>query len=130
MGSFQDARATSPSRTTSSLAQTFILDAYSTSIRVSLVTAVRGGVFGFLLAYAVILGGLPRFVRNALMTFSGVASNFAGVPLALAFIFTLGHVGFLTLLSRPSSASTSTTTASTCTANRGWTSPTCTSSSR
>ena len=25
------------------------------------------------------------------MTFSGVASNFAGVPLALAFIFTLGR---------------------------------------
>ena len=31
------------------------------------------------------------------MTFSGVASNFAGVPLALAFIFTLGPVGFLTV---------------------------------
>ena len=27
------------------------------------------------------------------MTFSGVASNFAGVPLALAFIFTLGQLG-------------------------------------
>ena len=43
-------------------------------------TAVVGGIFGFLLAYAVILGGLPRFLRPALMTFSGVASNFAGVP--------------------------------------------------
>ncbi len=30
------------------------------------------------------------------MTFSGVASNFAGVPLALAFIFTLGRAGFVT----------------------------------
>jgi putative spermidine/putrescine transport system permease protein len=46
----------------------------------------------------VILGGLPRFLRTALMTFSGVASNFAGVPLALAFIFTLGTLGFLTTL--------------------------------
>ena len=26
-----------------------------------------------------------------------MASNFAGVPLALAFIFTLGRVGFLTV---------------------------------
>jgi putative spermidine/putrescine transport system permease protein len=32
------------------------------------------------------------------MTFSGVASNFAGVPLALAFIFTLGQLGFLTVI--------------------------------
>jgi putative spermidine/putrescine transport system permease protein len=31
------------------------------------------------------------------MTFSGVASNFAGVPLALAFIFTLGQLGIVTL---------------------------------
>jgi putative spermidine/putrescine transport system permease protein len=73
-----------------------ILDAYSTSIEISLVTAIAGGIFGFLLAYAVIAGGLPSFLRSALMTFSGVASNFAGVPLALAFTFTLGASGILT----------------------------------
>ena len=67
-----------------------------TSIEISLVTAIAGGIFGFLLASAVILGGLPRFLRIGLMTFSGVASNFAGVPLALAFIFTLGQLGLLT----------------------------------
>lgn len=32
------------------------------------------------------------------MTFSGVASNFAGVPLAFAFIATLGRVGLVTML--------------------------------
>jgi putative spermidine/putrescine transport system permease protein len=31
-------------------------------------------------------------------TFSGVASNFAGVPLAAAYIFTLGRVGVITAL--------------------------------
>ncbi|MCI0344849.1 MAG: ABC transporter permease subunit [Chloroflexi bacterium] len=72
--------------------------AFLTTIEVSLVTAIAGGVFGLLLAYSVILGGLPRFLRTALMTFSGVASNFAGVPLALAFIFTLGPLGFLTVV--------------------------------
>ena len=72
------------------------LNAYLTSIEISLVTALAGGIFGFLMAYAVISGGLPRSFRNGLMTFSGVASNFAGVPLALAFIFTLGRVGLLT----------------------------------
>jgi putative spermidine/putrescine transport system permease protein len=75
-----------------------ILDSYGASIEISLVTAIGGGIFGFLLAYAVIAGGLPSFLRSALMTFSGVASNFAGVPLALAFTFTLGASGILTPL--------------------------------
>jgi putative spermidine/putrescine transport system permease protein len=74
--------------------------AFALSIEISLVTAIGGGVFGFMLAAAVILGGLPKFLRTALMTFSGVASNFAGVPLALAFIFTLGQLGFLTVILR------------------------------
>lgn len=73
-----------------------IPNAYWTSIEISLVTAIAGGLIGFLLAYAIILGGLPKFLRTAVMTFSGVASNFAGVPLALAFIFTLGQIGIVT----------------------------------
>lgn len=73
-----------------------IPSAYLTSIEISLVTAIAGGAIGFLLAYAIILGGLPKFLRTAVMTFSGVASNFAGVPLALAFIFTLGQLGIVT----------------------------------
>jgi len=75
-----------------------ILDAYKTSVEISLVTAIAGGIFGFLLAYAVISGGLPPSLRSALMTFSGVASNFAGIPLALAFTFTLGASGLITPL--------------------------------
>ena len=74
-----------------------IVEAYGNSIEISLVTAIGGGIFGFLLAYAVIAGGLPGFLRSALMTFSGVASNFAGVPLALAFVFTIGRLGFVTV---------------------------------
>ncbi|HTS15422.1 MAG TPA: ABC transporter permease subunit [Candidatus Sulfotelmatobacter sp.] len=97
-GSFQDVHGSLTTQNYADLSQNFIVDAYVTSIRVSLATALAGGIFGFLLAYAVILGGLPGFLRTALMTFSGVASNFAGIPLALAFIFTLGHQGFLTLL--------------------------------
>jgi putative spermidine/putrescine transport system permease protein len=72
------------------------VNAYETSIEISFVTAVAGGVFGFLMAYAVISGGLPRPLRSGLMTFSGVASNFAGIPLALAFIFTIGRTGLIT----------------------------------
>jgi len=75
-----------------------ILRAYWLSIRISAVTAIGGGIFGFLLAYAVTLGGLPKPLRSILITFSGVASNFAGVPLAFAFIATLGRTGFITAL--------------------------------
>jgi putative spermidine/putrescine transport system permease protein len=75
-----------------------ILDAYWLSIRISAVTAIGGGIFGFLLAYAVTIGGLPTPVRSMLITFSGVASNFAGVPLAFAFVATLGRTGIITAI--------------------------------
>jgi putative spermidine/putrescine transport system permease protein len=77
-----------------------ILNAYWLSIRISAITAIGGGVFGFLLAYAVTIGGLPRAMRAPLITFAAVASNFAGVPLAFAFVATLGRTGFVTVLLR------------------------------
>jgi len=73
-----------------------IINAYKTSLSISLITAVGGALFGFLLAHAVILGGLPGNLRTFLLTFSGVASNFAGVPLAFAFIATMGNAGLVT----------------------------------
>jgi putative spermidine/putrescine transport system permease protein len=75
-----------------------IFRSYLVTVEVSLVTAVAGGLFGFLLAYAMTRDGLPRGVRVFLSTFSGVASNFAGVPLAFAFIATLGRVGLATTI--------------------------------
>jgi putative spermidine/putrescine transport system permease protein len=74
-----------------------VVNAFRNSIEISLVTAIVGGIFGFLLAAAVILGRLPSPLRAALMTFSGVASNFAGIPLALAFAYTLSTTGMLTV---------------------------------
>ncbi len=73
-----------------------LINAYSISIKISLITSLGGGIFGFLLAYSAIRGGLPRFMRSSLMTFCGVASNFAGVPLAFAFIALLSPTGMLT----------------------------------
>lgn len=73
-----------------------IINAYRTSLTISVFTAVGGGIFGFLLAYSVIMGGLPRVLRSFLLTFSGVASNFAGVPLAFAFVATIGNAGLVT----------------------------------
>lgn len=70
--------------------------AFKNSIEVSLVTALLGGALGLLIAYSAIREGTPRFVRSGLTTFSGVAANFAGIPLAAAFVATLGVLGVLT----------------------------------
>ena len=74
--------------------------AFKNSIEVSLVTALLGGLLGFLIAYSAIREGTPRVVRTVLTTFSGVAANFAGIPLAFAFIATLGTIGIVTQLAR------------------------------
>jgi len=74
----------------------YLLEAYWISIKISTLTALGGGLFGFLLAFSAIRGGLPGFMRSSLMTFCGVASNFAGVPLAFAFIAALAHSAELT----------------------------------
>lgn len=82
------------------LFQPSILAAYWISIRISLASAFLGCLVGFLIAWAVVLGGLPAWVRSPLLTFSGVASNFAGVPLAFAFLATFGRLGLVTLILR------------------------------
>jgi len=82
------------------LTQPSILHSYALSLEVSAASAFFGALIGFALAAAVIFGGLPRWMRPVLMTFSGVASNFAGVPLAFAFVATLGRMGLVTLLLR------------------------------
>jgi putative spermidine/putrescine transport system permease protein len=80
------------------LATPYILNAYRVSLELSLFTAVLGGTIGFLLAAALTLGGLPRGIRVALMTYCGLAANFGGVPLAFSFIATIGRTGFITAL--------------------------------
>lgn len=97
-GSLQDRQGNFTFQNILDLTQPFVLNAYSLSIQISLVTAVAGAFFGFLLAYAITMSGLPPQIRTTFLTFCGVASNFAGVPLAFAFIATLGRVGFLTTL--------------------------------
>jgi putative spermidine/putrescine transport system permease protein len=75
-----------------------ILRAYWISIRISAASAVLGALIGLVVTIAVIRGQLPGWLRSSLMTFSGVASNFAGIPLAFAFVATLGRLGMVTVL--------------------------------
>ena len=100
LGAFQNAEGAFTLDNMIALGGANIVASFSLSIRLSLVSALMGAVAGFLLGHAVVLGGMPAWVRNAFMTFSGVASNFAGVPLAFAFIATLGRLGLVTVLLR------------------------------
>jgi putative spermidine/putrescine transport system permease protein len=74
-----------------------IRNAYWVSIRVSFWSALLGCTIGFAMAAAATMGAMPRFIRAPLLTFSGVASNFAGLPLAFAFIATIGPAGLITV---------------------------------
>jgi putative spermidine/putrescine transport system permease protein len=98
VGGFQDAQGHFTLRNLLDLFTPTILSSYLISIKVSAASAIGGAFIGFFLAYAAIAGGLPPWVRSTLMTFSGVASNFAGVPLAFAFLATLGRTGLATAL--------------------------------
>jgi putative spermidine/putrescine transport system permease protein len=96
VNSFLDADGRPTLQNIADLSQPFIVASYTYTVQLSAITALLGGLAGFLLAYAVTVGNLPRWVRAALMSFSGVASNFAGIPLAFAFIATLGQLGLVT----------------------------------
>ena len=82
------------------LAAPNIVDATMLSLKLSLLTAFLGCLIGLAIAIAVTRGGLPEWLRGGMLTFSGVASNFAGVPLAFAFIATLGRLGLITVMLR------------------------------
>lgn len=98
IGGFQDADGNFTLANIQQLFQPSILSAYWVSIKISIASAAGGAVIGFFLAYAAVMGGLPAWIRPTIMTFCGVASNFAGIPLAFAFLATLGRTGLVTVL--------------------------------
>jgi putative spermidine/putrescine transport system permease protein len=72
--------------------------AFENSLTLSAATAVIGGVLGLLFALAVRGLDRPAWLRPALDAWSSVASQLGGVPLAFAFIATLGTQGVMTKL--------------------------------
>lgn len=97
-GAFKDRQGSFTLDNINFLANPYVLKSYAISLQVSVITSLVGGVFGFFVAYAITIGKTPRWMRNILMTFSGLAANFGGVPLAFAFIATLGRTGFITAI--------------------------------
>lgn len=65
------------------------------SVKLSAVSAALGTLVGLPLAQAVVTSRF-RALREAVLTASGVLANFGGVPLAFAFVATLGNAGVLT----------------------------------
>lgn len=74
----------------------FYLTSLKNSLILSLVSSVLGVTVGILAAYA--LNRSRQQLRDAMMTFISICVNFAGVPLAFAFIVILGSSGAITLL--------------------------------
>ncbi|OYV66899.1 MAG: ABC transporter permease, partial [Acidiphilium sp. 37-67-22] len=71
--------------------------AFRNSIVLSALAALVGVTAGGIAASLVLRPGVPRGVRSLVTSFSAVAANFAGVPLAFAFIATLGSLGIITV---------------------------------
>lgn len=65
------------------------------SVKLSAVSAAIAAVLGLPLAQVVVTSRF-RALREAVLTASGVLANFGGVPLAFAFVATLGNAGVLT----------------------------------
>ncbi|MDT7846482.1 ABC transporter permease [Streptomyces justiciae] len=65
------------------------------SVKLSAVSAALATLLGLPLAQAVVTSR-HRALREAVLTASGVLANFGGVPLAFAFVATLGNAGVLT----------------------------------
>ncbi len=69
------------------------------SLIISGVTALVGGAIGTLAA-ALLLAAPSRTVQNLVTTLCAVSANFAGVPLAFAFMAMIGMAGWVTILFR------------------------------
>jgi len=65
------------------------------SVKLSALAALIAAVAGLLLAQAVVSSRFAA-LRHVTLTASGVLANFGGVPLAFAFVATLGNAGVVT----------------------------------
>ncbi|HLM07915.1 MAG TPA: ABC transporter permease subunit [Blastococcus sp.] len=72
--------------------------AYLGSLQLSAITAVLGTILGLALSVAILRAKRGRLLRRLTLTASGVLANFGGIPLAFAFIATIGTQGVVTAL--------------------------------
>ena len=97
-GAFQDAEGHLTLANLTGLFTPSVISAFRLSIGISGASALLGAASGLAVALALHGGGTPGPIRAAALTLSGVTSNFAGVPLAFAFLATIGRAGLATAL--------------------------------
>lgn len=73
-------------------------NAYLVTTELAALSALLGTLIGLVTAYIIQQPATPEWLRSLVTSFAGVAANFAGVPLAFAFISTLGTLGVVTVL--------------------------------
>ncbi len=98
VGAFQDAEGHWTLANIAGLFTPSVLSAFRVSIIISGASAILGAAAGLAVALALRGNAVPGPIRQAVLTLSGVTSNFAGVPLAFAFLATLGRAGLVTAL--------------------------------
>jgi putative spermidine/putrescine transport system permease protein len=82
---------------TDTLTQSQYLTTFKNSLILSVWTAVLSALFGVWLAAAVVAGRPDGVLRRVVSSAAAVLAYFAGVPLAFAWIATLGTLGVVTI---------------------------------
>ncbi|MEU7524582.1 ABC transporter permease [Saccharothrix sp. NPDC042600] len=95
-GAFQDSSGGFTLDNLAALTKGVYLQAFLRSVELSALTAVLGAVFGALLSWAVASGKPEGLLRRVVVAGAGVLAQFGGVPLAFAFLATVGFQGFVT----------------------------------
>ena len=78
------------------LTNPFYFQSFLNSGLISIFSSVAGLILAIFVSYA--MTNLPHSIQDKLTVYINVAANFAGVPLAFAFIILLGNSGVFTLL--------------------------------
>jgi putative spermidine/putrescine transport system permease protein len=78
------------------LTNPFYFQSFINSGMISIFSSIVGLILAIFVSYA--MTNLPENIQDKLTVYINVAANFAGVPLAFAFIILLGNSGVFTLL--------------------------------
>ncbi|MDO5669079.1 MAG: ABC transporter permease subunit [Corynebacterium sp.] len=93
---FQDPQGNLSFATMAEAAGPIYRPAFLLTAQLSLITSLIGGVFGLILAWALVSAERPRWLKSLVSSFSALASQSGGVQLAFAFVALLGTQGVLT----------------------------------
>ncbi|GAA2676120.1 MULTISPECIES: ABC transporter permease [Actinosynnema] len=95
-GAFQDDDGAFTLANLATLTEGVYLQAFLRSVQLSALTALIGAALGALLSWAVASGKPQGVTRKVVLAASGVLAQFGGVPLAFAFLATVGFQGLVT----------------------------------